>query len=78
MEPHGLKFSKVHFPSHFSGSICACSLVVVAILVIEVPSLIVDRGMKSVSDLSREVLPETPNRAHTTQIKTKGGQSLVG
>jgi len=41
----------------------ACSLALVALLVIEVSTIIIDRGMTPLSCLSREVLPETPNRA---------------
>ena len=48
LEPHGLKFLKVHAPSHFSTSISACSLVIVALLVIEVFPIIIDRGIRNV------------------------------
>jgi len=40
-----------------------CSLALVALSVIEVPTIIIDRDMTPLSCLSQEVLPETPNRA---------------
>jgi hypothetical protein len=41
----------------------ACSLVVAAPSVIDIPTIIIDRGLTPLGCLSREVLPDTPNRA---------------
>jgi hypothetical protein len=47
----------------FVAELFACSLALVAFSVIEVPIIIIDRGMTPLSCLSREVLSKTPNRA---------------
>jgi hypothetical protein len=41
----------------------ACSLALVAFSIIEVPIIIIDRGMTLLSCLSQEVLSAMPNRA---------------
>jgi hypothetical protein len=51
------------FLALFVTELCACSLALVALSVIEVSLTIIDRGMTPLSCLSREVLPEMPNRA---------------
>ena len=59
MDPN---FQKCTFLAFLSIELCACSLIFVAFLVIDVPHMIIERGVSSVGRLTREVLPETPNR----------------
>jgi hypothetical protein len=51
----------------FVAELFACMMAVVALSVIEIPTNIIDRGMTPLGCLSREVLPETPNRAWNSQ-----------
>ncbi len=55
-------FQKCTFLAFLSIELCACSLIFVAFFVIDVSLIIIERGMSSVGRLTREVLPETPNR----------------
>jgi len=59
MDPN---FQKCTFLAFLSIELCACSLIFVTFFVIDVSSIIIERGMSSVGRLTREVLPETPNR----------------
>ena len=59
MDPN---FQQCTFLAFLSIELCACSLIFVAFLVIDVSPIIIERGMSSVIRLTREVLPETPNR----------------
>jgi hypothetical protein len=63
LEHHGLKCTKMHLFSLFVAALCACSLTLVALSVIEPPPIIIDQGMTLLSCLSTTVLPDTPNRA---------------
>ena len=63
LEPHGLECTKMHLISLFGRLTSACSLALVALLVIEVLTVMIDRDMTPLSCLSHGVLPETPNRA---------------
>jgi hypothetical protein len=59
---------KCTFLAFFVTELFACSLAVVILSVIEVPPIIIDRGMTPLGCLSREVLPETPNRAQKSGV----------
>ena len=60
MDPN---FQKCIFLAFCSIGLCACSSIFVAVLVIEVFPIIIERGMRSVGCSTREVVPETPNGA---------------
>jgi len=52
----------MHLLSLFVVELVRCSLAFIALSVIEVPTIIIDRGVTPLSCLSRDVLPATPNR----------------
>jgi hypothetical protein len=54
---------KCTFLAFFVTELFACSLALVAVSVIALPTIIIDQGMTPLSCLSREVLPKTPNGA---------------
>jgi hypothetical protein len=47
----------------FITELVACSSALIALSVIEIRTIIIDRGMTPLSYLSRQILSETPNRA---------------
>ena len=55
-------FQKCTFLAFLSIELCACSLIFVAFMVIDVSPIIIERGMGSVGHLTKRVLPEMPNR----------------
>ena len=58
MDPN---FEKYTFLAFLSIQPCACSLIFVAFVVIDISPIIIERGMSPESRLTREVLPETLN-----------------
>ena len=56
MDPN---FQKCTLLAFLSIELCACSLIFVAFLAIDVSPIVIERGMRSVGRLTREVLPET-------------------
>ena len=59
MDPN---FEKCTFLAFLSIEFCACSLIFACFLVIDVSPISIERGMSAVGRLTREVLPETPNK----------------
>jgi len=59
MDPN---FQKCTFLTFLSIELYACGLIFVAFLVIDISFIIIERGMSSVGRLTRDALPETPNR----------------
>ncbi len=57
MDPNFQKCTFLAFPSI---ALCTCSLIFVALLVIEDSPIIIERGIRLVGCLTREVPPETP------------------
>ena len=55
-------FQKCTFLAFLSIELCACCMIFVAFLAIDISFIIIERSMSSVGRLTREVLPETPNR----------------
>ena len=64
-------FQKCTFLAFLSNELCSCSSILVGLLVIEVSPIIVERGMRSIVCLKKEVLPETPNRALEQLMRPK-------
>ena len=64
------------FLALLSIGLCVYSLILVALLSVEVSPIIVERGMRSVVCLTREVLLVTPNGALEQLIRLKS-KSIV-
>ena len=69
-------FQRCAFLAFLSIKLCACSLILVAPLGIEVLPIIVERGMRSVVCLTREVLLVTPNGALEQLMRFKSKSIL--